>query len=212
MRPCLRCRKWKWAPRSECRPRCNPSSSWSRSTKSAYPYLAQKLGAAAQPLHVLDTCAGTGRDATWIADHGHIMVAVDPSQSMLKVAQNFHAESNVAWVQDRLPDLSATALANASFDMNLLNAVWMYIAPQDRDAALARIKSLLRPSGSVFATIRLGPVNEERGAYHISASDFVVDAQAAGFTVVPRGDYPRPARPTPSELEGIRTHTPRRPR
>ncbi len=160
------------------------------SFESAYPYLAQKLGAAARPLHVLDVGAGTGRDASWIADRGHNMVAVDPSQSMLTVAQNLHAESSVAWVQDRLPDLSTTALANASFDMILLNAVWMHIAPQDRDAALARIKSLLRPGGSVFATIRLGPINEERGTYHISAPNFVTDAQAAGFTVVPRGDFP----------------------
>ena len=109
---------------------------------------------------------------------------------MLKVAQKFYAESNVAWVQDRLPDLSTTALANSSFNMILLNAVWMHIAPHDRDAALARIKSLLQPGGSVFATIRLGPINEERGTYHISAPEFVADAQAAGFTVVPRGDFP----------------------
>lgn len=109
---------------------------------------------------------------------------------MLKVAQKFHAESNVAWVQDRLPDLSTTALANSSFNMILLNAVWMHIAPHDRDAALARIKSLLQSGGSVFATIRFGPINEERGMYHISAPEFVADAQAAGFTVVPRGDFP----------------------
>ena len=160
------------------------------SFESAYPYLAKKLGAAARPLHVLDIGAGTGRDAAWIADHGHNMVAVEPSQSMLNVAQKFHAKSNVAWVQDRLPDLSATAFATGFFDIILLNAVWMHIAPQDRDAALARIKSLLRPSGSVFATMRLGPINEERGTYQISAPEFVADAHAAGFTVVPRGDFP----------------------
>ena len=160
------------------------------SFESAYPYLAQKLGAAAQPLHVLDIGAGTGRDAAWIAERGHNVVAVEPSQSMLKVAQKFHAKSNVTWVQDRLPDLPATAFATGFFDIIVLNAVWMHIAPQDRDAALARIKSLLRPSGSVFATMRLGPINEERGTYQISAPEFVADAHAAGFTVVPQGDFP----------------------
>ena len=65
----------------------------------------------------------------------------------------------------------------------------MHIAPQDRSASLSRVKALLRPGGSVFATIRLGPINEERGTFHISAPEFVADAEAAGFKVVPRGDY-----------------------
>ena len=149
--------------------------------ESAYPYLSNKLGPATPPLDVLDVGAGTGR--------GHRIVAVEPSRSMLAVAQNLHAGSNVTWLEDRLPKLSSRALANASFDIILLNAVWMHIAPHDRSASLSRVKALLRPGGSVFATLRLGPVNKERGMYDISAPEFVADAEAAGFKVVPRGDF-----------------------
>ncbi len=159
------------------------------SFEGAYPYLADRLRSASQPLDVLDIGAGTGRDASWIADRGHKMVAVEPSKSMLTVAQNLHSESDVTWIEDRLPELSSQALADAIFDVILLNAVWMHVAPEDRSASLTRVKALLRPGGSVFATLRLGPVNEGRGTYHISAPDFVADAEAAGFKVVPRGDF-----------------------
>lgn len=159
------------------------------SFESAYPYLADRVVAAVQPLDVLDIGAGTGRDASWIANRGHNTVAVEPSTSMLKVAQNLHSESNVTWVEDRLPGLLSQDLADATFDVILLNAIWMHIAPEDRLASLARVKALLRPGGSVYVTLRLGPVNEGRGTYHISASEFVLDAEEAGFEVVPRGDF-----------------------
>ncbi|QPH56010.1 class I SAM-dependent methyltransferase [Pontivivens ytuae] len=159
------------------------------SFESAYPYLADKIRAAAQPLDVLDIGAGTGRDASWIANRGHNMVAVEPSTSMLTVAQNLHSESDVTWIEDRLPQLASQEFADATFDMILLNAVWMHVEPADRAASLARIKALLRPDGSAFVTLRLGPVNEGRGTYHISAPDFVADAEAAGFSVQPRGDF-----------------------
>lgn len=159
------------------------------SFENAYPYLAKTLGAATRPFDVLDVGAGTGRDAAWIADRGHNMVAAEPSKSMLAVAQNLHAGSNVTWLEDRLPKLTSPALANASFDMILLNAVWMHIAPQDRPASFSRVKALLRPGGSVFATLRLGPVNKDRGMYDISAPEFVEEAEKAGFKVVPRGDF-----------------------
>lgn len=159
------------------------------SFENAYPFLVERLGDVAEPADVLDIGAGTGRDAAWIADRGHTVVAAEPAQSMLTVAQNLHAQTNIVWIKDRLPELSANEFADATFDVILLNAVWMHIAPQDRANALARVRSLLRPRGSIFVTLRLGPGNEGRGTYDISASTFVTDADAAGFEVIPKGDF-----------------------
>ncbi len=43
-----------------------------------------------QTLDILDVGAGTGRDSAWLAAEGHRVVAVEPSNAMLKIAQQAH--------------------------------------------------------------------------------------------------------------------------
>ncbi len=65
----------------------------------------------------------------------------------------------------------------------------MHILPEDRSASFQRLKRLLSPDGSVFVSLRLGPVSEDRGMFEISGSQFVLDAKEAGFEVTPRGVF-----------------------
>ena len=157
--------------------------------ENAYPFLADTFAAASSPLAVLDIGAGTGRDAAWIASKGHNVLAVEPSSSMLTIAQNLHQSERITWLMSELPRLGQLGASAGTFDVILLNAVWMHVVPQDRAASLQRLRQLLKPGGSIFVSLRLGPVNEDRGMFEISGSQFVLDAKEEGFEVVPRGDY-----------------------
>lgn len=157
--------------------------------EDAYPFLTNTFLAASSPLAVLDIGAGTGRDAAWISSNGHSVVAVEPSSSMLTIAKNLHPSEQITWIKDELPELGHLNASIGTFDVILLNAVWMHIVPQDRAASLQRIQRLLNPGGSIFVSLRLGPVNEGRGMFEVSGSQFAIDAKEAGFEVVPRGDY-----------------------
>lgn len=159
------------------------------SFEKAYPYLADRIVSANETLEVLDIGAGSGRDAAWIAERGHSVLAVEPSTSMLAIARGLHSQSEIVWINDKLPNLKAPELEGRAFDIILINAVWMHLAADDRSQALHRIKSMLKPGGSVFATLRLGPFSDDRGMFEISSPEFVLDAESAGFTIAPRGDF-----------------------
>jgi len=157
--------------------------------EKAYPFLLETFATTTSPLAVLDIGAGTGRDAAWISAKGHNVTAVEPSTSMLTIAKNLHPSGQINWVRDDLPQLERLETATNEFDFILLNAVWMHILPEDRSASFQRLKRLLSPDGSIFVSLRLGPVSEDRGMFEISGSQFVLDAKEAGFEVTPRGVF-----------------------
>lgn len=157
--------------------------------ENAYPFLAKVFVEAPSPLAVLDIGAGTGRDAAWIASNNHNVLAVEPSSSMMTIAKKLHASERITWLKSELPRLDHLETSMGKFDVILLNAVWMHIVPKDRAASLQRVKQLLNSGGSIFVSLRLGPVNEDRGMFEISGSQFALDAKEAGFDVIPRGDY-----------------------
>lgn len=158
--------------------------------EKAYPFLVSFFDERPDSIRVLDIGSGTGRDAAWIAERGHSIVAVEPSTVMLQIAERLHPNPNISWVQSSLPSLDHEALSDQLFDVILLNAVWMHVAPQERRAALSRVKALLELNGHVFVSLRLGPSNSDRGMYEVSSTAFVEDAQALGFKIIPVGDFP----------------------
>lgn len=143
-----------------------------------HPELFEMLNGA-KPLRVLDVGAGTGRDATALARLGHNVTAVDPSSKMLQLARALHPNARVVWVQDRLPGL---ALEDGPYDLILLSAVWMHVPPSEREAAFDRLVQLLAPGGRLYATLRIGPEDPERGIYAVDATSLQLPAKAAGLT------------------------------
>ena len=140
------------------------------------------------PALVLDIGAGTGRDAAWFADLGHNVVAVEPAAAMRAEAAWLHPEPRIRWLDDRLPDLAATLRLCLAFDLVLLSAVWMHLAPADRPQALRKLVTLLKPGGLLVMTLRHGPAEPERGMHPVSLAELEELAHAHGLTLVRTGE------------------------
>ena len=120
---------------------------------------------------ILDVGAGSGRDAAWLAALGHDVVAVEPDRAMRREIERHHPENAFKLLADRLPDLRATLRTGLSFDLILLNAVWMFVAPGERERAFRKLVTLLKPGGVIAMTLRRGPVEIGRGMHSVSTQE-----------------------------------------
>lgn len=140
------------------------------------------------PALVLDIGAGSGRDAAWFADLGHDVVAVEPAAAMRAEAARLHPGPRIRWLNDRLPDLAATLCPGLAFDLILLSAVWMHLAPANRPRALRKLVTLLKPGGLLVLTLRHGPTEPERGMHQVSLAELEELARDHGLALVRTGD------------------------
>ncbi len=122
-----------------------------------------------EPASILDIGAGSCRDAAWLASKGHQVIAVEPSSSMRKQAKQFHSGSSFKLVDDRLPDLKISR-SGLSFDLILLNAVWMFVPSKERGRSFRKLISLLKPRGVIAFSLRI-PCEKERGMHTVSKSE-----------------------------------------
>ena len=115
---------------------------------------------------ILDVGAGSGRDAAWLASKGHRVVAVEPSSGMRKEAERFHPGPEFTLFSDRLPDLAMTCRTGLSFDLILLNAVWMFIPEAARERSFRKLIALLKPRGVIALSLRT-PGETHRGMHPV---------------------------------------------
>ena len=139
------------------------------------------------PASVLDVGAGTGRDAAWLAARGYDVVAAEPSRTMFDAARARHRSPSIVWFRDHLPSLETVFRHGASFDVILLNAVWMHTRPRERPRAFRKLVSLLKPGGLLAFTLRQGEVDEELGTFPADADEIENLARSHGAFVVRRG-------------------------
>ncbi len=123
------------------------------------------------PSLVLDVGAGSGRDAAWFADRGDTVVAVEPAAAMREWAMRLHPSPSIRWLDDRLPELKACHELRVGFDVILVSAVWMHVAPADRERAFRKLVTLLKPGGLLALTLRHGPDEHGRGMHAVSVSE-----------------------------------------
>lgn len=142
------------------------------SLKTAHPALLSLITDSFDnhPLAVLDVGAGTGRDASWFASHGHHIVAAEPSPAMQQIGKRLHPDPKIEWRFDSLPDLSETRAPGEKYDLIVLSAVWMHVKPDDRRQALETLRALLRPNGKIYLTLRIGPSEPARGIHRVSVN------------------------------------------
>jgi 2-polyprenyl-3-methyl-5-hydroxy-6-metoxy-1,4-benzoquinol methylase len=152
--------------------------------EDAYPHIVNDLSDG--PLTILDVGAGTGRDAAWLAAHGHTVFAAEPSSGMRRIARSLHPMDNITWSDAALPELRSDNYQRGMFDVVLMNAVWMHVDPEDREAALRRLYELLKVDGRLYVSMRIGPDENKRGFFPVNSSEFVVLAEQVGFSVVQR--------------------------
>ena len=123
------------------------------------------------PAAILDVGAGSGRDAAHLSALGYDVVAVEPSARMRELARARHDDPRINWRDDRLPALKDTFSTGLSFDVILVSAVWMHLAPTDRPRAFRKLITLLKPGGLLAITIREGPDDDNRGFHPVTVDD-----------------------------------------
>ncbi|NCP63528.1 MAG: methyltransferase domain-containing protein [Paraglaciecola sp.] len=130
----------------------------------------------------LDVGAGSGRDALYLAKHGLSVVAVEPAEGMRQLAQSQKHHPNIHWLDDSLPELQEVFALQIKFDLILLSAVWMHIAPSNRERAFRKLSSLLKPNGKLVISLRHGECHDERVMYDVSTSEQAQLANKFGLT------------------------------
>jgi SAM-dependent methyltransferase len=134
----------------------------------------------------LDIGAGSGRDARFLAQEGWSVVAVEPAAGMREVAQRYIANDNsiapILWLDDTLPELSKVFALDTKFDLILLSAVWMHLAPSSRERAFRKISSLLNANGKVIITLRHGESPDEREMHAVSTTELAKYANQFGLS------------------------------
>ncbi|MCY3630739.1 MAG: class I SAM-dependent methyltransferase [Bacteroidota bacterium] len=123
-----------------------------------------------EPASILDVGAGSGRDAAWLASKGHQVIAVEPSHGMRREAERHHSRSAFTLVADQLPDIKETSRSGMSFDLILLNAVWMFIPPAERERSFRKLIALLKPRGVIAISFRT-PCESHRGMSPVSVPE-----------------------------------------
>ena len=127
-----------------------------------------------EPGFACDIGAGSGRDANWLAARGWEVVAVEPSALRNLAAERSHPR--VVWMNDAMPDLRVLRALGRRFDLILLSAVWMHVAPTVRERAFRMLSELLSPSGLLVITLRRGgdaAENTARGFHDTSAEELI---------------------------------------
>ncbi len=124
-----------------------------------------------QPATILDVGAGSGRDAAWLAYKGYEVVAVEPSSGLRTMARERHDVPRIQWISDSLPGLKRTFRTGLAFDVILVSAVWMHVAPSDRARAFRKLITLLKPGGVLAITLRSGSAEAGRTFHPVSAAE-----------------------------------------
>jgi SAM-dependent methyltransferase len=133
---------------------------------------------------VLDIGAGTGRDAAGFAAMGHRVVAVEPTTALRSGAADLHRSPQIEWLDDSLPDLTRVIALGVAFDVVMLTAVWMHLDLAQRQRAMPRVASLLRPGGLMIMSLRYGPVPPGRRMFSVSVGETIRLASAAGLASI----------------------------
>lgn len=149
-----------------------------------------------EPGFACDIGAGSGRDANWLAAKGWEVVAMEPSSLRNLAVDRSHPR--VVWMNDTLPDLRNLRALGRRFDLILLSAVWMHVAPSDRERAFRILSELLSPSGLLVITLRRGgdaAENAARGFHDTSAEELLGYANRRAIALRSHSTQPDLTRP-----------------
>jgi SAM-dependent methyltransferase len=125
---------------------------------------------------VLDVGSGMGRVAAALAARGHDVVAVEPDAAL--VAQS---RATYPGLEVQHADILAAPLA-AGFDLAVaVGNVMVFLAEDTERAVLARLRSLLAPTGRVL--VGFHPVDGPASARDYLHEEFAADAVASGLRV-----------------------------
>ncbi|OAN14219.1 SAM-dependent methyltransferase [Photobacterium jeanii] len=131
---------------------------------------------------VLDVGAGSGRDAKWMAEQECEVIALEPCQALRDAGREYTGAS-VNWLDDSLPALSKTENLGMRFDLILVSAVWMHLAPSHRERAFRKLSNLLASNGRLVITLRHGGFDDGRQDYGVSVDEIEQFAKNSALLV-----------------------------
>lgn len=135
------------------------------------------------PSRVADIGAGTGRDAAWLAEMGHDVLAVEPVDELRQAGLDRHRSPRIRWLDDRLPDL--TRLRNERpFDLLLLNGVWQHLDEAERRMAIRALAAVTAAGGLVILSLRHGVGAPNRPVHQVQPEETIALATEAGFRLL----------------------------
>lgn len=143
-----------------------------------------------QPAHVLDVGAGTGRDAAWLAERGHRILAVEPVAALRNAGMKLHPSPAIDWIDDRLPMLAKVRELGEHYDLILLDGVLHHLAPDAQAEAILPLASMLAPSGRLILSLRHGPAQPTRPGFPTDPNRIVRTAEETGLRMVLRRAAP----------------------
>jgi len=115
---------------------------------------------------VLEIGPGSGRDARWIRER-----CPDANITLVEPDPVFHEflPTGDGWrlIQDSLPELNRIINADCRFDLIVLNAVFMHVAPTHRSRVFRKLTSLMRPGGHLVIQTKLNHPEPERQQYSV---------------------------------------------
>jgi len=109
--------------------------------------LKKEFAAVAAKSCALDLGAGSGRHLPLLQEHFEHVYACDFSRTSLSL----YSEEKLHKAQAKLPELP---YADNSFDFILCWGVLHYLAQEEIAVAIAEIRRVLKPNGSIFLTLR----------------------------------------------------------
>ncbi|SHH95824.1 class I SAM-dependent methyltransferase [Ferrimonas marina] len=133
---------------------------------------------------ILDVGAGCGRDARNLALMGAEVVAAEPCKALADLGRSFTKGLAVKWIDDALPALNKVSAQEQCFDLILLSAVWMHLAPSERPRALRKLSNLLKPGGSIVVTLRHGQSPDQRQMHPVSLDELKKLGRGLGLSLV----------------------------
>lgn len=136
------------------------------------------------PATIADIGAGTGRDAGYLADLGHRVVAVEPTRAFFEAAQKLHPSKSIIWVADHLPSLAKIITRAGSFDLVMISAVWMHLDQEERQLAMPIVASLLKTDAILMMSLRHGPVPKGRRMFEIPTDEMLDLAAQHGLEAI----------------------------
>jgi len=134
--------------------------------------------------NVADIGAGSGVDAAWLAAKGHLVLAIEPVESLRRAGQRLHPSERIEWLDDLLPSLARTRTRAREFDLVLVSAVWQHLSGDMHEEALSNIRGMLRPGGKVIISLRNGPVAPGRPSFPVSAERTMAIAARLGLRTI----------------------------
>lgn len=142
------------------------------------------------PARILDIGAGTGRDAAWLAEQGHDVVAVEPIDTLREGGRIRHPDPRIEWLADRLPALETLAAAPDQFDLIKLTGVWAHLEPAEQLQALTTLTPLLVPGGRLAFSIKRGYAPADRPVHDVPTEVIIAAGRDHGLNLILNLDAP----------------------